>query len=181
MNLSTIRIPCNISRFFLKNAKFPSKEVQPSFAGIYVSVVCSMNLTHYIPVLNVKLNATMKPPLLSKNHVSFFCNFPLRKWQSFFNTQYPTNYGGILQKMQRSFWKKALFFQMIGTNPAPYVACLVYLAATVLLCRIYVKKCNASTIFPGNPVRITILLTNGSDSIRQYGILLIKEAMFQQK
>ena len=27
--------------------------------------------------------------------------------------------------MQHSFWKRALFLQMIGNNPAPYVACFL--------------------------------------------------------
>ena len=116
MNLSTI--PRKISRVFLKNAGFFSKEVQP----LYASVVCSMNLTYCIPVLHVILNTTMKPPLLAKKHVSF-CNFPLRKLTACSTHNTPTIYGGILKKMQHSCLKSALCFQMISNNPAPYVAC----------------------------------------------------------
>ena len=125
MNLSTI--PCKKSHVFSKMQDFPQKKYSLPLKGICVSVaVCSMNLTYCIPVLNVILNTTMKPPLVAKKHVSFFCNVPLRKLYIVFSTSNtPTNHGGILDKMQHSFWKIAFFSQKIGNNPAPYVACFL--------------------------------------------------------
>ena len=83
--------------------------------------------------------------------------------------------------MQHSFWTRALFSQMIGNNPAPYVACFLTCSHRFSMQNLCQKVQCIITIFPENPVRMTILLTNGSYSIRQYGIIWIKEAMFQQK
>ena len=79
--------------FLKKMPEFPQK-----YSLFCVSVVCSMNLTYCIPVLHVILNTTMKPPLRAKKHVSFICNFPLRKLNVFSTRNTPTNYGGILEK-----------------------------------------------------------------------------------
>jgi len=76
---------------------FPQKKYSLPLQEIYVSVVCSMNLTYCIPVLNVISNATMEPPLLAKKHLSFFCNLPLRKSKVFSTHNTSTiNYGGTL-------------------------------------------------------------------------------------
>jgi hypothetical protein len=75
----------------------PPKKYSLPLQGMYVYVVCSMNLTYCIPVLNVISNATMEPPLLAKKHLSFFCNLPLRKSKVFSTRNTPTiNYGGTL-------------------------------------------------------------------------------------
>ena len=82
--------------FFSKMQDFPQKKYSFPLKGIYVSVVCRMNLTCCIPVLNVILYTTMKPPLLVNKHLQFFCKFPLRKYNVFSTSNTPTNYGGIL-------------------------------------------------------------------------------------
>jgi len=111
--------------FFSKMQDFPQKKYSLPLQGIYVSVVlvCSMNLTHWIPVLDVILNTTMKPPLLAKKLLSCFCKSPLRKLNVFFNTQYPYKLWRHPLKDAAFLLKKGTFFQMIGNNPAPYVAC----------------------------------------------------------
>ena len=69
----------------------------------------------------------MKPPLVAKKQVSFFlqCSFEKIVYSCFSTSNTPTNHGGILDKMQHSFWKIAFFSQKIGNNPAPYVACFL--------------------------------------------------------
>ena len=116
----------------------------------------------------------MKPPLLVNKHLQFFCKFPLRKYNVFSTSNTPANYGGILEKMQNSCCKRARFFQMIGNNPAPYVACFLTCSHNFSMQNLCQKVQCINTIFPEIPARMTILLTNGSYSIRQYGILWIK-------
>ena len=70
---------------------------------------------------------------------------------------------------------------MIGNNPAPYVACFLNCSDCFSMQNLCQKVQCINTLFPENPVRMTILLTNGSYSIREYGIIWIKETMFQQK
>ena len=110
---------------FSKMQDFPQKKYSLPLKGICVSVaVCSMNLTYCIPVLNVILNTTMKPPLVAKKHVSFFCNVPLRKlYIVFFQQAIP------LQIMEESLTRCSIPFgklhfspKKICNNPAPYVA-----------------------------------------------------------
>ena len=118
----------------------------------------------------------MKPPLLAKKLLSCFCNCPLRKLNVFFNTQYPYKLWRHPLKDAAFLLKKGTFFQMIGNNPAPYVACFLTCSQCFSMQNLCQKVQSINTIFPENPVRMTILLTDGNYSIRQYGILWIKEA-----
>ena len=165
--------------FFWKMQDFPQKKYSLPLQGIYVSVVlvCSLNLAHWIPVLDVILNTTITPPLLAKKLLSCFCNSPLRKlYKCFFNTQYPYKLWRHPLKDAAFLLKNCTFFQMIGNNPAPYVACCLTCSQCFSMQNLCQKVQCINTIFPENPVRMTILLTDGSYSIRQYGILWIKEA-----
>ena len=71
LHLNTIDIvawtfPLSLAKYhmsFSKMQDFPQKKYSLPLKGICVSVaVCSMNLTYCIPVLNLILNTTMKPP-----------------------------------------------------------------------------------------------------------------------
>ena len=128
MHLNTIEIvawtfPLSLAKYhmsFPKMQDFPQKTYSLPLKGIRV---CCMNLTYCIPVPNVILNTTMKPPMIAKNHLSSFCNIPFRKLDVCSTNNTPAKYGAILERMQRSFWKMAAFSQMIGNHPAPHVAC----------------------------------------------------------
>ena len=121
MNPSSI--PCNIY-IFSKRCRASLKMYSLPFRGKHVSIICSINLRQCIPVLNNEVSPAYKEAF------SLNCIFPLKKYNDFFNKQYPYNYEEILKHLKDAAFvseKAKPFFHMIslqiGNIPVPYVAC----------------------------------------------------------
>ena len=112
----------NMACFVLENAKFPGL-----FQKKY-SIPLKGNIQYCSPVLDVKLNPTMKPLLLAKKHLSIISSFP---WEHvmFFQPAIP------LQIMEEPSKRCSIPFEkgnlssydivslQICNIPVPYAAC----------------------------------------------------------
>ena len=125
------------------------------------------------------LNATTKYPQLAKKHASLISNFPLRKYNVFFNKQYPyklcrnplKDSAFVFEKAQSSSkWYVSL---QVRNIPVPYVARFsiyshLFLNAEFMSKRAISRSC-----------KMAMLLKHGKyPTIRQFSF---QEAMFLQK
>ena len=153
------------------------------FRGKHVSIICSMNLRQCIPVLNNEVSPAYKEAF------SLNCIFPLKKYNDFFNKQYPYNYEEILKHLKDAAFvseKAKPFFHMIslqiGNIPVPYVACFsIY--NHPLICRIHVKSAipNAATLQSLNITSNYYVEVPHHKTIYIYSILFKKQCSCKSK